>query len=70
MQNGAVYENKRGFGGNAPNKLVVRAEGKGSEHASDPCCRHGQKLVSLYIRRLTKKEGEICKIFMSALGQC
>ena len=37
---------KRGFGGNAPNKLMASAEGKGSELASDPCRRHGQKLVA------------------------
>jgi hypothetical protein len=36
---------KRGFGGNAPNKLMASAEGEGSELASDPCRRHGQKLV-------------------------
>ena len=36
---------KRGFGGNAPNKLKVYAEGRGRELVSDPCRRHGQKLV-------------------------
>jgi hypothetical protein len=36
---------ERGFGGNAPNKLMASAAGTGSEPASDPCRRHGQKLV-------------------------
>ena len=52
-----MYGDKRGFGGNAPNKLVARAEGEGSELASDPCRRHGQKLV-VYITGQSKKEGE------------
>ena len=42
---------KMGFGGNAPNKLKAHAVGKGSELASDPCRRHGQKLVIHYFRR-------------------
>jgi hypothetical protein len=40
----------QGFGGGAPNKFEASAEGAGSEHASDPCRRHGQELV-LYINR-------------------
>jgi hypothetical protein len=44
--NKITYEEKRGFGGNAPNKLKASAKGKGSELASDPCRRHGHKLVS------------------------
>jgi hypothetical protein len=36
---------ERGFGDNAPNKLMASAEGKGSEHVSDLCRRHGHKLV-------------------------
>jgi hypothetical protein len=52
-----VHGDKRGFGGNAPNKLVARAEGEGSEHASDPCRRHGQKLVVLITGRLEKEGG-------------
>ena len=40
-----VHVDERGFGGNAPNKLMASAEGEGSEHASDPCRRHGHKLV-------------------------
>ena len=44
------YSEKRGLGGNAPNKLKASAAGKGSELASDPCRRHGQKLV-LYIKQ-------------------
>jgi hypothetical protein len=43
--NKTAYGDKRGFGGNAPNKLKASAEGKGSELASDPCRRHGHKLV-------------------------
>ena len=46
---------KRGFGGNAPNKLMASAEGEGSELASDPCRRHGQKLVLIYKRGRSKK---------------
>ena len=30
-----------------PLQAVAGAEGKGSELASDPCRRHGQKLVSI-----------------------
>jgi hypothetical protein len=42
---GTVHVDERGFGGNAPNKLKASAEGEGSELASDPCRRHGHKLV-------------------------
>ena len=47
---------KRGFGGNAPNKLMASAEGKGSELVSDLCHRHGQKLVLNIQERASKKE--------------
>ena len=40
-----MHGDKWGFGGSALNKLMARAEGMGSEHASDSCHRHGQKLV-------------------------
>ena len=35
-----------GVWGQRPQQAEACAEGKGSEHASDPCRRHGQKLVS------------------------
>jgi hypothetical protein len=34
-----------GVWGQRPQQAEACAEGKGSEHASDPCRRHGQKLV-------------------------
>ena len=46
---------KRGFGGSAPNKLWPMLEAMGSEHASDPCRRHGQKLVSFYTTQGCRK---------------
>ena len=48
---------ERGFGGNAPNKLMASAEGEGSEHASDPCRRHGHKLVT--VTRETDRLGQL-----------
>jgi hypothetical protein len=42
---GTIHVDERGFGDNAPNKLMASAEGKGSEHVSDLCRRHGHKLV-------------------------
>ena len=38
----------QGFGGGAPNKLEASAEGRGASFASDPCRRHGRKLVSIH----------------------
>ena len=43
-----MHVDEWGFGGSAPNKLMARAEGAGSERVSDPCRRHGQKLVLNY----------------------
>ena len=37
----------QGFGGGAPNKLKASAEGRGASFASDPCRRHGRKLVGV-----------------------
>src|ERR1700679_4202803 len=37
-----------GVWGQRPQQAEAYAEGKGSEHASDPCRRHGQKLVFHY----------------------
>jgi hypothetical protein len=34
-----------GVWGQRPQQAEAYAEGKGSEHVSDPCRRHGQKLV-------------------------
>ena len=45
LQYGTTHGDERGFGGNAPNKLMASAAGTGSEPVSDPCHRHGQKLV-------------------------
>ena len=45
LQYGTTHGDERGFGDNAPNKLMASAAGMGSEPASDPCRRHGQKLV-------------------------
>ena len=36
----------QGFGGGAPNKLKASAEGRGASFVSDPCRRHGRKLVN------------------------
>jgi len=46
------YSEKRGLGGNAPNKLKASAAGKGSELASDPCRRHSQKLVDCKLAKI------------------
>ena len=40
-----VYVKKKGVWGQRPQQAKACAEGKGSELASDPCRRHGQKLV-------------------------
>jgi hypothetical protein len=40
-----TVHDKWGFGGQRPQQAQACAEGKGSEHASDPCLWHGQKLV-------------------------
>jgi hypothetical protein len=54
---GTVHVDERGFGGNAPNKLKASAEGEGSELASDPCRRHGHKLVHyLFLADCKRKE--------------
>ena len=45
----------QGFGGRAPNKLKASAEGRGASFASDPCRRHGRKLVYIKVER-SKKE--------------
>jgi hypothetical protein len=39
---------KMGVWGQRPQQAEACAEGEGSEHASDPCHRHGQKLVQMY----------------------
>jgi hypothetical protein len=38
-----------GVWGQRPQQAMACAAGKGSELASDPCRRHGQKLVNVYI---------------------
>ena len=45
LQYGTAHEDKRRFEGNTPNKLMASATGMGSEPVSDPCHKHGQKLV-------------------------
>ena len=45
-----------GVWGQRPQQAEAYAEGKGSEHASDPCRRHGQKLVTLKITALPEKK--------------
>ena len=56
--NGNCVWRQRGFGGNAPNKLMASAEGEGSERVSDPCRRHGHKLVHyLFLTDCKRKEG-------------
>jgi hypothetical protein len=36
---------RRGFGGTAPNKLKSSGEGRDTNEVSEPCRRHGLKLV-------------------------
>jgi hypothetical protein len=38
---------KQGFGGTAPSKLKLSAEGREVNKVSKPCQRHGLKLVAL-----------------------
>ena len=52
-----MHGDEGGFGGSAPNKLMARAEGTVSEHASDPCRRHGQKLVNNIRQKAPGMEG-------------
>ena len=50
-----MHVDEWGFEGSTPNKLMACAEGAGSEHASDPCHRHGQKLVNNIRQKAPKK---------------
>jgi len=69
-----VHEDEWGFGGEAPNKLKACAEGKGSERASDPCRRHGHKLVPYLSPTDCLRKEELQRNLMSAdisgRGQC
>jgi hypothetical protein len=47
-----------GVWGQRPQQAEAYAEGKGSEHASDPCRRHGQKLVKNIKLHDPRKESE------------
>jgi hypothetical protein len=42
---------RRGFGGAAPNKLKSSGEGRDANEVSEPCRRHGLKLVLIVIER-------------------
>src|SRR6266403_2168550 len=69
-----AHEDEGGFGGEAPNKLKACAEGKGSERASDPCRRHGHKLVPYLSPTDCLRKEELQRNLMSAdisgKGQC
>ena len=50
-----MHGDEGGFGGSAPNKLMARDEDTVSEHVSDPCRRHGQKLVNNIRQKAPRK---------------
>jgi hypothetical protein len=54
---------RRGFGGAAPNKLKSSGEGRDANEVSEPCRRHGLKLVNNTIL-IAPRHGQKERLFL------